>query len=210
MGKLFDMILLKLACEEECLPVGVGLGDGLHGKQVMVMVFEDERCNCAGRSKLSEPAEAEGFSMDTLRTAEPVYLDAELFERLLENPGFAIGAFDVDGAVGDATGEGADDGLLVCANASGGAEVDEKGIGLFDVEHGDLSGDEKHGFILREDWGGAKGAGCGLPLLTAAGSRVIATAMLLCVAAAAATSKGSGARYEGCVKTGEGRHMIFS
>ncbi|MEZ4623312.1 MAG: hypothetical protein R2843_00565 [Thermomicrobiales bacterium] len=65
------------------------------------MIFEHERGDCARRREFGQPADAEGFAMNALRTREPVDLNAEFLERLFHYPGFAGRPFDEHGAIRD-------------------------------------------------------------------------------------------------------------
>ena len=135
-GELLDVVGDDVAGEEEGFPVVVWLGDGLHGEQVVGGVLEDQRGDGAGRGEVGEVLEGEGFALDAAGVAEPVGGDAEFGEGLLDDPGFAGGAGDEDGAVGDAAGEYLDARGFVGGDAAGGAQVGDKRVGLFDVEVG--------------------------------------------------------------------------
>ena len=76
----------------------------MHCKKMVGGVEEDEGRDGAGRGELGEGLDAEGFAFDPPGVAVPLGLDAEAFEGLFQNPGFAGGALEEDGPVGDAAG----------------------------------------------------------------------------------------------------------
>ena len=122
-GELADVMGLEITCEQHRLPILVGVADGLHGEEMVMRIFEHQRGDGAGGGKVGEKAKAHCFALHPSRIGEPVDLDAEFRQRLLEDPAFAGSAADPDGAVGDAAGENLYVDLLIRRDAAGVAEI---------------------------------------------------------------------------------------
>src|SRR3954466_4624916 len=113
------MVLDDVMSEEKCLEVVVRIGDGGHGEEILLRIFENEWRDGAGGSELGKMFESESLDVNPPRVGEPIDVDAQFAKGLFENPGFAIGAFDQDRFVGDAAGEIVDLDLLGGGNAVG-------------------------------------------------------------------------------------------
>jgi hypothetical protein len=132
-GELLDVIEVDVPGEEKGFEIIVRLRDGLHGQKMMAMILEDQRRDGVSRGELREISQAEGFAMNTHGVAEPIHLDAQFGEGLLENPCLAIGSLDENSAIGDAAVEDADLWGFVLLNMSLGAQVAEELVWLLDV-----------------------------------------------------------------------------
>src|SRR5215813_9402950 len=96
------MIPLDLYCEQSCLPILMWTRYRLHGEEMPFGVFENQRSDGTGRGQAPQPRQAQRFPMAARRIREPVFLHAQLRERLLEHPALASQSFYQHGAVGDA------------------------------------------------------------------------------------------------------------
>ena len=133
-GKLLDVIEVEIPGQKHTLPIGVGLGDGVHGQQVVFVVLEDEAGYRSGRQQRRERPYPRGFAVDALRAAEPIHGDAQLCQRLFDHPRLARRPFHKDSAIGDAAGERGDGHLFSGGNVGVLAQIDQQLSGLFDVE----------------------------------------------------------------------------
>ena len=134
-AELVEMVVDDVVGEEKCLEIGVWIGNGGHGEKILLAVLENQRRDRAGRSKIREMLEGEGFGVDSAWIGEPIDIDAQLRERLFEDPCFAIGAFDEHGFVGNAAAEVVDLDLLGWIDTAGLSQVLQELLGLFDIDH---------------------------------------------------------------------------
>ena len=135
-AKLIQMIFLDPVGEKKSLQNVVRIGDGRHGEEIFALVFEDKRGDRAGRGELGKILQRERFAMDTGRIGEPIDIDAELGECLLNDPRLARGAADEDGFVGDAAAQIVNFDLFGGGDAAGIFQIFQQLVGLFDVNHG--------------------------------------------------------------------------
>ncbi len=133
-AELVEMVLDDVVGEEKGFEIVVRIGNGRHGQKIVLRIFENKRGDGAGGSELGEMFEGEGFATDALGVGEPICFYAEFGEGLLEDPGFAGGAFDEHGFIGDAAAQVVDLGLLGFGDAVGLDQVIEELVGLFDVK----------------------------------------------------------------------------
>ena len=77
MPELPDVIRVEAAGEQRRLPVAVRVRHRLHGKQMLRVVFEDQRRHRSRRGEVAQPANPKGLTMNALRIAVPLDLDSK-------------------------------------------------------------------------------------------------------------------------------------
>ncbi len=99
--ELVDVIGNHLAAQEHLLPVLMRLRHRCHGDEVVLEILEDERRGGSRRRDPFQPAQSQRFAVHPLDRGEPIDLDAQLGERLLEHPGIAIDPLDQHRLIGN-------------------------------------------------------------------------------------------------------------
>lgn len=89
LAELADVIRLDDSVEKKRFPVGMRLRDRTHSQEMMFWILENEGRDGSWRGKSAKPLHAQGFPVDTFRTAKPGRRNPKLFESLLQHPGLA-------------------------------------------------------------------------------------------------------------------------
>ena len=134
LAEVDDVSALESAGQQPGFPVFMRLRHGLHGKQMVLAIFEYERRDRSGWSETIQPDQTESLPMNAARVREPVFGDAEFGERLLDDPGLTVGSFDQNRAVGYAPFERSEHGGLGRLDTSGFPQGTQQRAGLLDVQ----------------------------------------------------------------------------
>ena len=98
-AKLLEVVCHNLAREQQRFPVFAIIGYGLHRHQMIGRIFKAEGGGRSGRSKAIQPAQAFCFYPDPLWAAEPILLDSQFGQRLLQHQAVPILPSDFHRAV---------------------------------------------------------------------------------------------------------------
>jgi hypothetical protein len=132
--ELGDVVGIEPPGEQHRFPVLVRLRHRRHRQDMVLKVFEDKGRDRARWGELGEPAQTKRLAVDALRRTEPIDLDPQLGESLLQHPGLAGRTLDEDSPIRHAAGEHRQLWLLIRWNPSRFVQIAEQRFRLLDIE----------------------------------------------------------------------------